>query len=1387
MASFDRLYVNGIGEKLFVIPSYQRGYRWTQHNVTQLLDDLASFTDKEYCLQPLVLQEIDELKKQEIRSNYDSTKWDEYKGYPLLRVVDGQQRLTTISLIAHELGINMPWDIYYATEKKFLSELIDGSGAETINDAFRNGAKRAIKDFNDAEKKIIRLFSGECDQKVCFLEYRIDKNDDDHDTFRRLNDGKTPLTSSELIRALYMVNASGIEDKDRLEISKEWELMEQTLQNEQFWLMFNSVGLKDTPTRVDLLFALVLGVKLDDTKANPLLIFETLDSPIKDSNGKATDKHYDLVKVWNEVLHCFWWMQSCYDDIEIFNYLGWIAKFTDNRAKTIYGEWYAHPAINGFRNRLIVKIQENMKFGNFDEIHYDSSNTEYLRKLFVLFNIYYCNRRLERFRFDLYNNESWDIEHIDSQTLNNLQGEKSQKQWLESAIAEVKLSENVKKELQALETFEQKYNRIIELWSKCDRSVDIKGEMLSGEEKDKLGNLALLNSGINRGYRNSIFPTKRKTLIKDIAGEEEDKSETMRLSKKRIFIPPLTQMAFVKTFTREASKITYWLKQDAKGCREAYKKAYDFFSSPDVVDNQNNDHPSGPQQVDLAIAPPDDEQRDVCRKDNYYDFVTFLNNYRIIIPKIQRLYVQGRRDKHGKKCLNGFATKLVEEVINGRKYSLDMIYGIAKDNNVFLPLDGQQRLTTVLLLSWLLGAVNNEWSFRYETRRTAEVFIEKLLCNRPPQLPPSNYQELRKVHGGEDKYKYHYLPLVREYIRSQNWFLPAWEKDPGIDGMLEMLDSLYDKLIDPVRYEIKKETIKPRDEWSTEKISFYVNFLNVSDRNYDQIFLKMNSRGKELTQWENIKAILDEELCFCWRERINNEWQEKLWHFPNFTQDINALDTKMLSVCELALECAGYDGKISDTYYLGKWLKAEDQEGENRISQAKERCQKLYNICCDFYGAIMPDKALERAMTPAWQEKPNWPNFAADDNDISNEFYKPLLAFYAAKRHDGPQWMRVIWNILENSDIGKTNFKSAFALIDELSKNAANILAFLAKVQDGKGGVESPFASDQVREECWKAKKIFEDRMTATGWETKIRKAENYAFFRGAIRFLFTNADGNVDWEDFDTKWSKAKIFFCDSGVNEPYSCDAKLLRMLLSRINKFGAFWGWSYTPSDGSQVWRDILRDSKLFSAIHDLLCIDIPQPMTAHCEDADAIQRRVVEDLVATEVLAKMPYNVELQYNGHYYLKCRVRGNQDYYFFAEQRLDFLTEAILQGFIQCRQHVPRTKAFYGDKWANIDFIFDDQRFRWLGSPMPHECDVYLLGEDGSKLATEKTADENTVKKDAVEFYCFDVESEWDVDGFKAELDNLIARFEEDKRAKLNSSETQTAPPPTASGEMTS
>ena len=113
----NKIELKSVSELLgrnFFIPSYQRGYRWTEQQVKDLLNDIWEFSKKKkqeyefYCLQPLVVKLMSNNDKQKAQLNINE-EWYE--------VIDGQQRLTTIFLILSSLNeaisiLGLPTDLY---------------------------------------------------------------------------------------------------------------------------------------------------------------------------------------------------------------------------------------------------------------------------------------------------------------------------------------------------------------------------------------------------------------------------------------------------------------------------------------------------------------------------------------------------------------------------------------------------------------------------------------------------------------------------------------------------------------------------------------------------------------------------------------------------------------------------------------------------------------------------------------------------------------------------------------------------------------------------------------------------------------------------------------------------------------------------------------------------------------------------------------------------------------------------------------------------------------------------------------------------------------------------------------------------------------------------
>lgn len=542
MNNKHELAVNNIPSIVFSIPHYQRGYRWTDKEVEALLNDLFAFSQSDasddcYCLQPLVLQEMTDGS---------------------IRVVDGQQRLTTLAIILWSLGVSTNWDIKYTAEGgRLLKGLLKNSG-ESINDHFRRAAKRKVENWlceNPVRKdSLLRVLQGECGKRVEFLRYDLpkveasaDDQDEGHGAFQRLNAGKTPLTSSELIRALFMESGNGLTDGEKADIAKEWDLIESAMADESFWSIWNNSRFRDVPTRMDFLFSIVLNVDSEKARQDPLRVYREFEK-------------VELRKSWEEMLRCWWWMQSCHADVNIRHLIGWLSIFTAHETRVLYREQWKGSAgcrMEAFKRRLRKIVAESIGDEDIDSFRYDTCDSATLRKVFVLLNMLEAERRGTCFRFDLYRNDSWDVEHIASQTDNPLVKKEDREEWLR--LAESEMSEAEKEDLEKFTTFEEKWQEVWKLFEEA-------GDTIS--DKDAMGNLALLDSATNRSYKNAIFPAKRRRILLELP-------EEVRQGRK--YVPPATESAFAKTFSPSAAQMRYWSESDAKMYRQAMKDLFDGF------------------------------------------------------------------------------------------------------------------------------------------------------------------------------------------------------------------------------------------------------------------------------------------------------------------------------------------------------------------------------------------------------------------------------------------------------------------------------------------------------------------------------------------------------------------------------------------------------------------------------------------------------------------------------------------------------------------------------------------------------------------------------------------------------------------------------------------
>lgn len=629
----------------FFVPSYQRGYRWTRQQVEELINDIFELLDKDngqdskYCLQPLVVKKTND--------DNGNLSWE---------VIDGQQRLTTIYIILKYL-VEDSYTLSYETRKKskdFLSTIDKAQYTQSIENidfyhmyqAYLT-VQRLFTESHYSERK--DSFKKFLLDKVTFIWYAINVKQNPIEVFTRLNIDKISLTPSELIKAL-LLNKSNFSSQygaDKIhmrqqEIASEWDAIENQLQDDSFWLFFNDVGYRSS-TRIDYLFEILCDQNMlhkvnkdkignDDARTFRYIYeyFKCKDDSQKCEDDSQTNTDVQTVTksqkmnyVWSQVKSIFDTLNEWYNDLELYHYIGYILSRPKESTRTagnpiemknklheLWTEWQKKGmTVSKFKDYLHDQIQTLIDGCNDVSKEYDGSSKTACRPILLLHNVLtvilqgqvaqkeYAQDITVKFPFNLYKMEKWDVEHIDSNTTNDLQDFDQQKEWLLTnyiVVKDIPKDENNQEESlttrienfceRKLEDMEDDSKRNIYFNELCN---EIKGYISDDDnlcenkngrnEKNLLWNFTLLDEKTNRGYGNSIFPAKRRIII----GKEQGKyypCPTCNAQKgfnnpdpvpaTSSFILPCTKQAFLKYYSPMSGTMTVWTHYDA----EAYLK-----------------------------------------------------------------------------------------------------------------------------------------------------------------------------------------------------------------------------------------------------------------------------------------------------------------------------------------------------------------------------------------------------------------------------------------------------------------------------------------------------------------------------------------------------------------------------------------------------------------------------------------------------------------------------------------------------------------------------------------------------------------------------------------------------------------------------------------------
>lgn len=538
----------------FYIPSFQRGYRWGQDEVTRLLNDVNSNGTQNYCLQPIVVRR---------RENF-------------FELIDGQQRLTTLFLIYKYMNISSSgfldepkFSLVYETREKseeFLASIDRSRKEENIDFWFMCDAYETIEKWfaNKDKKSTLTNINKYFDENVKIIWYEVDESQDAIALFTRLNIGKIPLTSAELVKAMFLNrnNNSCMDREKQEEISLQWDNIEKELHNNYLWYFLTNRSNTKYQTRIDLILDLISGKPADNKeKYFTFFYFDAL---------KLNEK---LSEIWKEIQHTFLILKDWYEDHELYHKIGYLIASNNKPLQDIFV--LSKREIGGrgitkeqFKSELDTYIKKSIAITtNYSELSYEKT-TDYIRisRLLLLFNIESVRQNgeqtnwfpFEKFKFQKTGKVSWSLEHIHAQQSEGMQKQDDWKEWLRLHIPSIVSLSDGNDEL------------IEEMKSACDkeRLEGLEFEVIqkkviqklsaqgNAEYMHSIANLALLNMSDNAALNNSTFDVKRNAIIE--------------MDKKGQFIPFCTKMVFLKYYTPSASnQLHFWGQQD----RIAYIKA----------------------------------------------------------------------------------------------------------------------------------------------------------------------------------------------------------------------------------------------------------------------------------------------------------------------------------------------------------------------------------------------------------------------------------------------------------------------------------------------------------------------------------------------------------------------------------------------------------------------------------------------------------------------------------------------------------------------------------------------------------------------------------------------------------------------------------------------
>lgn len=748
--------------------------------------------------------------------------------------------------------------------------------------------------------------------------------------------------------------------------------------------------------------------------------------------------------------------------------------------------------------------------------------------------------------------------------------------------------------------------------------------------------------------------------------------------------------------------------------------------------------------------------------DKYKTLWGILNEKRIEIPIIQRDYAQGRIGKEHLR--ERFLGKMFDVLCGkGGTMTLDFVYGTI-ENDALYPLDGQQRLTTLWLLHWYIALKSDNLSankdifncFTYETRISSREF-----CNHLCTIDSNNYKNFKDKNKEKG---------IVEYIRNQTWFYQRYAQDPSVQGMLRTLGGT--KIEDSTGNDIKDglEEIFGKDTdfqkcWSlltSEECPIVFVYKEMKDENLplsDDLYVKMNARGKQLTDFENFKAdlldfapdpdnphkkLLGQDIA----SLMDNAWTDVFWNVAKAAEvyQVDAIYFKFIRdylFAKFIADSSLSASELQDNRFYQDVYKGNNSNNEYTGFNLYKEVIKADVIkdLKQFFSLWQLSRLTDEKLRPLWKVDKDYfyliPHYLKLKEGIivSETTQIGRVVSYAVCRYfeineefdekHFKDWLYFVWNVAENSNIATEDAMiGAIRLMKELSAKSGDILTFLASYSP----ISSKFAERQILEERFKARLMLGENSAV--WRKKIREAESNIFLKGNISCLLRKDSEEyvADFPMFVQKFNNICKYFDSDGVKDEYQ--VSLTKALIACCHSFDqlGYEGKCFVFDTSADNWRQHLLNKSVPSYYmevdHLLMVDDLKKIKLVEIEETDKYWAENTNRI--KHILAEgMIVDSDIVFHGSAWRLNRFRDNvwalypsrahhayvfdwysPDYTFMRNKLFHQLLQEKKISLIDPLPRYPERDGIYGD-W-NIFFAYNNFRFYWVWDNY-----IYLVDDD--------------------------------------------------------------------------